>query len=118
MDGEKTQKMKNNSKKEKEKKKMDRDLKRFIKKEIIRSEGRILNEEISARFGVEARNEKNCHLKKLEKASENLQLFKAEILEYDDLLAAIHGCEVVFHVASHVPSAQVLNRQANFSIDS
>lgn len=54
-------------------------------------------------------NEKNSHLKKLENASENLRLFKAEILDYDDLLRAIHGCEGVFHVASPVPSAQVPN---------
>ncbi|XP_020596809.1 cinnamoyl-CoA reductase 2-like [Phalaenopsis equestris] len=53
-------------------------------------------------------DEKNCHLKKLENASENLQLYKADVLQYDDLLAAIQGCEGVFHVASPVPGFKVV----------
>ncbi|PKU74465.1 Cinnamoyl-CoA reductase 1 [Dendrobium catenatum] len=48
-------------------------------------------------------DEKNGHLKKLDKASENLQLYKADVLQYDGLLSAIQGCEGVFHVASPVP---------------
>ncbi|KAI0512037.1 hypothetical protein KFK09_012672 [Dendrobium nobile] len=45
-------------------------------------------------------DEKNGHLKKLDMASENLQLYKADVLQYDGLLSAIQGCEGVFHVAS------------------
>ncbi|KAK8950495.1 Tetraketide alpha-pyrone reductase 1 [Platanthera guangdongensis] len=48
-------------------------------------------------------NEKNDHLKKLDMASENLQLFKADVLSYGELFEAIQGCEGVFHVASPVP---------------
>ncbi|KAL9238065.1 hypothetical protein vseg_012541 [Gypsophila vaccaria] len=49
------------------------------------------------------------HLKKLEKASENLKLFKADLLDYDSISAAIKGCAGVFHVASPVPSSSVPN---------
>nr|QVG73957.1 cinnamoyl CoA reductase [Asarum sieboldii] len=54
-------------------------------------------------------SEKNAHLKKLEKAIENLQLFKADLLDYDSLCAAIAGCDGVFHVASPVPPGSVPN---------
>ncbi|XP_058224229.1 cinnamoyl-CoA reductase 1-like isoform X1 [Rhododendron vialii] len=47
---------------------------------------------------------KNGHLKKLEKASENLHLFKADLFDYEGLYAAIAGCTGVLHVASPVPS--------------
>ncbi|XP_026658471.1 cinnamoyl-CoA reductase 1-like [Phoenix dactylifera] len=50
---------------------------------------------------------KNAHLQKLEKASDNLQLFKADMLNYDDVASAIAGCEGVFHVASPVISTKV-----------
>ncbi|KAL5845526.1 hypothetical protein ACOSQ4_011484 [Xanthoceras sorbifolium] len=40
----------------------------------------------------EPRDEKNAHLYKLEKASENLKLFKAELLDYDSISSAIIGC--------------------------
>ncbi|XP_020596811.1 LOW QUALITY PROTEIN: cinnamoyl-CoA reductase 2-like [Phalaenopsis equestris] len=53
-------------------------------------------------------DEKNGHLKKLENASENLQLYKADVLQFHDLLAAIQGCEGVFHVASPVPGFKVV----------
>ncbi|XP_073100965.1 cinnamoyl-CoA reductase 1-like isoform X1 [Elaeis guineensis] len=56
--------------------------------------------------------EKNAHLRKLEKASENLQLFKADLLDYDTLKAAFAGCEGVFHVASPVPATKVLDPEA------
>ncbi|XP_078439109.1 cinnamoyl-CoA reductase 1-like isoform X2 [Wolffia australiana] len=46
-------------------------------------------------------NPKNAHLRKLEHA-ENLRLFKADVLDYESLSAAIAGCEGVFHVASPV----------------
>ncbi|XP_058220495.1 cinnamoyl-CoA reductase 1-like [Rhododendron vialii] len=52
-------------------------------------------------------NEKNAHLMKLEKASENLKLFKVDLLDYNSLSAAIAGCNGVFHVASPVPSSSV-----------
>ncbi|XP_073102288.1 cinnamoyl-CoA reductase 1 isoform X2 [Elaeis guineensis] len=54
-------------------------------------------------------DEKNAHLKKLENASENLQLFKADLLDYHAITSAIAGCEGVFHVASPVPAAKVPN---------
>ncbi|KAI9201642.1 hypothetical protein LWI28_026604 [Acer negundo] len=43
------------------------------------------------------------HLMKLEKASENLKLFKTDLLDYEGLCAAIDGCVGVFHIASPVP---------------
>ncbi|CAK8574592.1 unnamed protein product [Lathyrus sativus] len=54
-------------------------------------------------------NQKYEHLLKLEKASENLTLFKADILDYESVYAAIHGCSAVFHVACPVPSTVVSN---------
>ncbi|PIA25901.1 hypothetical protein AQUCO_10400011v1 [Aquilegia coerulea] len=54
-------------------------------------------------------DEKNAHLKKFEKASENLLLFKADLLDYDNLCSAIAGCIGVFHVASPVPPTSVQN---------
>ncbi|KNA10184.1 hypothetical protein SOVF_146680 [Spinacia oleracea] len=49
------------------------------------------------------------HLKQLDKASEKLKLFKADLLDYDSVSAAVKGCIGVFHVASPVPSASVSN---------
>lgn len=49
------------------------------------------------------------HLKKLEKASEMLKLFKADLLDYDSISAVVKGCVGVFHVASPVPSSSVSN---------
>ncbi|KAI0492390.1 hypothetical protein KFK09_026661 [Dendrobium nobile] len=54
-------------------------------------------------------NEKNDHLKKLDKATENLQLFKADLLDYNTVEAAISGCEGVFHVASPVILSGISN---------
>ncbi|RWR73831.1 Cinnamoyl-CoA reductase 2 [Cinnamomum micranthum f. kanehirae] len=48
--------------------------------------------------GTLTADEKNAHLKKLEKAAENLLLFKADLLDYDSLCSAIEGCGGVFHV--------------------
>ncbi|KMZ62528.1 putative Cinnamoyl-CoA reductase [Zostera marina] len=45
---------------------------------------------------------KNSHLIKMDKAGENLQLFKADVLDYDSLLQAIKGCDGVIHAASPV----------------
>nr|GFA53760.1 cinnamoyl-CoA reductase 2-like [Tanacetum cinerariifolium] len=47
-------------------------------------------------------DEKYAHLKSLEKASENLKLFKADLLDYESLCAAITECDGVFHTASLV----------------
>ncbi|KAG0457576.1 hypothetical protein HPP92_022422 [Vanilla planifolia] len=55
------------------------------------------------------RSENNSHLKKLDGASENLQLFEADVLDYDALLAAFQGCDGVFHVASPLPGFEVQN---------
>ncbi|KAG9456628.1 hypothetical protein H6P81_001136 [Aristolochia fimbriata] len=54
-------------------------------------------------------SEKYAHLKKLEYGSENLQLFKAELLDYGSLCAAVAGCDGVFHVASPCPPSTVPN---------
>ena len=61
-------------------------------------------------------DEKNAHLKNLDKATENLQLFKADLLDYNAVAAAIAGCEGVFHVASPVPPSKVPNPEARFSL--
>ncbi|KAJ0900647.1 putative cinnamoyl-CoA reductase [Helianthus annuus] len=52
-------------------------------------------------------DEKYGHLKKLEKASEKLKLFKADLLDYESIRAAIVGCDGVFHTASPVPPTSV-----------
>ncbi|XP_038703165.1 cinnamoyl-CoA reductase 1-like [Tripterygium wilfordii] len=54
-------------------------------------------------------DDKYAHLKKLDKASENLKLFKADLLDYDSLYSAIVGCSGVFHVASPVPFTPASN---------
>ncbi|CAH9083029.1 unnamed protein product [Cuscuta europaea] len=47
-------------------------------------------------------DEKNSHLKELEGAKERLSLMRADLLDYQSLRAAIHGCDGVFHTASPV----------------
>lgn len=59
-----------------------------------------------------AGDDKNAHLKNLEHAGEKLKLFKADLLDFDSILAAVKGCDGVFHVASPVPSASVSNPEA------
>ncbi|KAJ0988113.1 hypothetical protein J5N97_006469 [Dioscorea zingiberensis] len=54
-------------------------------------------------------DKKNAHLKRLGNALENLQLFKADLLDCDSILGAAAGCEGVFHVASPVPATKVPN---------
>ncbi|CAI9270436.1 unnamed protein product [Lactuca saligna] len=54
---------------------------------------------------------KNGHLRKLENAEERLKLFKADVLEYENLCAAFAGCIGVLHVASPVPGGRVSNPQ-------
>ncbi|KAK4782195.1 hypothetical protein SAY86_016297 [Trapa natans] len=50
-------------------------------------------------------DDKNAHLTKLDGASDNLKLFKANLLDYDSLRSAIMGCEGVLHVACPVPTS-------------
>ncbi|KAG8076915.1 hypothetical protein GUJ93_ZPchr0006g41378 [Zizania palustris] len=45
---------------------------------------------------------KNAHLTELASAAERLELWKADLLDYDALRAAIAGCHGVFHAASPV----------------
>ncbi|AET03098.1 cinnamoyl-CoA reductase, putative [Medicago truncatula] len=54
------------------------------------------------------------HLLKLDKAYENLTLFKADILDYESVYSAIVGCSAVFHAASPVPSTVVPNPEVTF----
>uniref|UniRef100_A0A804QA49 NAD-dependent epimerase/dehydratase domain-containing protein n=1 Tax=Zea mays TaxID=4577 RepID=A0A804QA49_MAIZE len=49
-------------------------------------------------------DEKTGHLKRLENAAGNLRIFKADLLDYDAMAAAVVGCQGVFHVATPVPS--------------
>ncbi|KAL2499200.1 NAD(P)-binding Rossmann-fold superfamily protein [Abeliophyllum distichum] len=55
---------------------------------------------------------KNVHLKNLDHAAEKLELFKADLLDYNSIYAAIKGCNGVFHVATPVPSGSVPNPEA------
>ncbi|KAL1540652.1 cinnamoyl-CoA reductase 1-like [Salvia divinorum] len=50
-------------------------------------------------------DDKNAHLRSFE----NLKLFKAELLDFDSILAAVKGCNGLFHVASPAPSASLPN---------
>jgi nucleoside-diphosphate-sugar epimerase len=59
-------------------------------------------------------DKKTAHLKRLENASENLKLFKADLLDYDAMAAAIAGCQGVFHVATPVPSGKITDPEASF----
>ncbi|CAN6174820.1 unnamed protein product [Urochloa humidicola] len=54
-------------------------------------------------------NPKNAHLKELDKAQENLRLFKADVLDYDTLTPAVEGCEGVFHLATPVPEDKIVD---------
>uniref|UniRef100_A0A0E0B4R2 NAD-dependent epimerase/dehydratase domain-containing protein n=1 Tax=Oryza glumipatula TaxID=40148 RepID=A0A0E0B4R2_9ORYZ len=55
---------------------------------------------------------KNAFLKQLENATENLQLFKADVLDGGSLTAAFAGCEGVFHPATPVPEEQMKEMMA------
>ncbi|XP_006656267.1 cinnamoyl-CoA reductase 1-like [Oryza brachyantha] len=54
---------------------------------------------------------KNAHLAALDGAAERLRLFKADLLDYGSMAAAIAGCDDVFHVACpvllHAPNPEV-----------
>ncbi|GJN33596.1 hypothetical protein PR202_gb22215 [Eleusine coracana subsp. coracana] len=47
---------------------------------------------------------KTGHLKRLQNAAENLRLFKADLLDYDMMAAAIAGCQGVFHLQMLAPA--------------
>lgn len=55
---------------------------------------------------------KNAHLKELEKAPENLHLFKADVLDYDTLTSAVEGCEGIFHLATPVPEDKIVDPES------
>ncbi|KAI4339974.1 hypothetical protein MLD38_024856 [Melastoma candidum] len=58
-------------------------------------------------------NPKNGHLKSLENAPDRLRLFKADILDYDRILAAVSGSAGVFHLACPVPLDKVENPEVD-----
>ncbi|KAH7523367.1 hypothetical protein FEM48_Zijuj06G0003300 [Ziziphus jujuba var. spinosa] len=58
---------------------------------------------------------KNAALYELPKASQNLKLFKADVLDYHSLGPAIAGCHGVFHVASPIPSSTIKDPQATLN---
>lgn len=66
-------------------------------------------------FFFVAGDDRNVQLKNLDYAAEKLKLFKADLLDYNSVLAAIDGCDGVFHVASPVPRGSVPNPEARFS---
>lgn len=59
-------------------------------------------------------DKKHDHLRSLENAAEKLKFFKADLLDQGSMLAAIKGCEGVFHVASPVPPSPVPDPEARF----
>ncbi|XP_044956787.1 cinnamoyl-CoA reductase 1-like [Hordeum vulgare subsp. vulgare] len=56
---------------------------------------------------------KNAHLPALDGAAERLRLFKADLLDYGSMAAAIAGCDVVFHVACPVLANHTPNPEAD-----
>ncbi|XP_031488294.1 cinnamoyl-CoA reductase 1-like isoform X1 [Nymphaea colorata] len=56
-------------------------------------------------------DKKNEHLKLQGNSCGKLQLFKADLLNYPEMSAAITGCEGVFHVASPLPAHAVHDPQ-------
>jgi nucleoside-diphosphate-sugar epimerase len=58
---------------------------------------------------------KNTFLKQLDGATENLRLFKADVLDYDTLTAAFAGCDGVFHAATPVPDGKLVDPEASAS---
>jgi len=89
----------------------------------VLSHGREKKEVMSCRLGLVlcdcirvSAERKTAHLKQLENASENLKLFKADILDYDAMAAAIAGCQGVFHVATPVPSGKITDPEVAFSV--
>nr|CAB3468457.1 unnamed protein product [Digitaria exilis] len=58
---------------------------------------------------------KNAHLMALDGAGERLRLFKADLLDYASVAAAVAGCQGVFHVASPVPAVNPINPDGNLT---
>ena len=56
------------------------------------------------------------HLQALEGAQTNLRLFQIDLLNYDTVLAAVHGCDGVFHLASPCIVDKVRDPQVCFSL--
>ncbi|CAL4933249.1 unnamed protein product [Urochloa decumbens] len=52
---------------------------------------------------------KNAHLMQLDKARENLHLFKADVLDCETLIPAVEGCQGVFHLATPVPEDKIVD---------
>lgn len=59
-----------------------------------------------------SRDDKHAHLNKLDGATDNLKLFRADLLDYDSLLSAVEGCTGVFHVACPVMTSPLVNPEA------
>ena len=56
---------------------------------------------------------KNAHLAALGAAAgERLRLFRADVLDYGAVAAAVAGCDGVFHVASPVPVHAITDPEA------
>ncbi|AQL04893.1 NAD(P)-binding Rossmann-fold superfamily protein [Zea mays] len=55
---------------------------------------------------------KNAHLAAMDGAADRLRLFRAELLDYGSVAAAIAGCDGVFHVASPVPMTYPIDVQS------
>uniref|UniRef100_A0ACD5ZC16 Uncharacterized protein n=1 Tax=Avena sativa TaxID=4498 RepID=A0ACD5ZC16_AVESA len=56
---------------------------------------------------------KNAHLPALDGATERLRLFKADLLDYGSMAAAVAGCDVVFHVACPVLASSTPNPEVD-----
>ncbi|OEL17377.1 Cinnamoyl-CoA reductase 1 [Dichanthelium oligosanthes] len=56
---------------------------------------------------------KNAHLMQLDKARENLHLFKADVLDCKTLTPAVEGCRGVFHLATPVPEDKIIDPEAS-----
>ncbi|KAM3192618.1 hypothetical protein ACQJBY_069684 [Aegilops geniculata] len=56
---------------------------------------------------------RNAHLAALDGAAERLRLFKADLLDYGSMAAAIAGCDAVFHVACPVLANHTPNPEAD-----
>ncbi|XP_047052217.1 cinnamoyl-CoA reductase 1-like [Lolium rigidum] len=55
------------------------------------------------------RDPKNACLAQLDGAPDNLRIFKADMLDYETVVAAFAGCDGVFHVATPVPEQKMVD---------
>lgn len=65
-------------------------------------------------ISIRTEDPKNGHLREMEGAAERLSLHKADLLDFESLRAAIHGCDGVFHTASPVTDDPVISRSLSF----